>query len=306
MRILVTGATGFIGGRLCKKLAELGHKVLGTGRRGIRKQIHEVGFASDFSNCIVHCELESYFQVRELMNGFQPEVVFHLAGNPIVKEDPNFPCDITKTNILVTHHLLATCPLNTKFVFASSATVYGDYEGKAFEETDIPKPTSVYAVTKLASEQLVELYGKQGRVRSVITRLIANCGSGSSHGLVHDILQKLRSPSEYLSLFGNVPGSRKPFIHVDYTIDALINLGLNNYEGTFNVSAHSPITVEEVAVIAMTITGIRKPISWLGQGYVWQGDNQVVDVSCKKLSNLGILFVGSKYCVEKAICEEIQ
>lgn len=282
MRILVTGATGFIGGRLCKKLAEAGHQVLGTGRRGIRKQIHEVGFASQFSNCTVHCELESYFQVRELMNNFQPEVVYHLAGNPIVKEDPNFPCDITKANVLTTHHLLATCPLNTKFVFASSATVYGDYQGKPFTEDDTPNPTSVYGVTKWASEQLVEVFRKQGRVRAFIARLIANCGSGASHGVFHDIIQKLRSTSQNLNLFGDEPGTCKPYLHVDSTVNALCYLGIiEKKEGIYNVSTNDSITIKELAEMVMDVTGMRKPINWMGNDYIWQGDNRIVKVSSR-------------------------
>jgi len=301
MRILVTGATGFIGGRLLNRLVKMGHDVIGVGRKGLRKKIFDV---TNYSGMLSYCDLEDYQSVFEMMNRVRPQVVFHLAGNAVVKEDVSYPCDITKSNILATHHLLACCPLNTKFVFASSATVYGDYQGKPFSERDIPNPTSVYAITKWSSEQLVELYGKQGRVRPIIARLIANCGKGATHGVFCDIVKKLRSPSQYLSLLGERPGSCKPFLHVDDTVSTLTYLGFTESvkAGIYNVSAYDSITVEDMAEIIMNVTGMRKEVLWQGKESIWKGDNQMVQLTTRLE---GILNVSSWISVEKAAMEEV-
>ena len=301
MRILITGATGFIGGRLLSHLTKMGHEVLGIGRHGLKKQIFDT---TNYSGMLVYCDIEDYKQVRELMGRFRPEIIFHLGGNPIVKENLESPCDITKTNFLATHHLLATCPLNSKFVFASSATVYGDYKGEPFKETDIPNPTSVYGVTKLASEQLVEVYSKQRRVRGVIARLIANCGKGATHGVFCDIVKKLRCPSHQLNLFGVSPGSCKPFMHVADTVNVLSHLGLSDIEGgIYNVSAYDKITIREVAEIIMKAAKIEKPISWMGKDYIWQGDNQNIKVCSEKMEKF-YRPVSSYNSIEQAAQEE--
>jgi nucleoside-diphosphate-sugar epimerase len=164
MRVLVTGAAGFIGSSLVDALLERGDRVVGvdmfTGyydpgqkRRNLDSASASPGF-----------ELEdvdlSTTAITELLHGV--EVVFHLAGQPGVRQSwgPDFE-DYVRHNIIATQRLLEACRHHGvgRFVNSSSSSVYGNAERFPTSEIDAPAPVSPYGVTKLAAEHLCSLYG---------------------------------------------------------------------------------------------------------------------------------------------------
>jgi UDP-glucose 4-epimerase len=286
--VLVTGGTGFIGQHIVQQLlnGQNIHVVLLT--RGLSDHPHIHHDMSRLS--IVTGDVRWKGKASYLMNEFQPSVIFHLAGIPTVKLDKNDPCghNVWETNVEGTRNLLTYAPKGCRFVLASSATVYG--EGmKVFEsfEEDPCYPSSLYALSKWTSEELVNLYTRMGHVNGLNLRYIANVGRGATHGLLYDIIRKLKSDSPTLDLLGDAPGSVKPYMHVDDTAAATIYLAGKSINETVNVATPDPWSVKGVAELVMDATGIRKPINWLGADANWAGDNKCVNVSNLKLENLG-------------------
>jgi nucleoside-diphosphate-sugar epimerase len=170
----------------------------------------------------IHCDIGCPWDVKKIMTASEPQTVFHLAGDAIVREDVDFPTDVTWSNVLPTHNLLAYCPEGCRFVLASSATVYGAGLAHGSCEYDATRPNSIYGATKVAAEALVDAYTRLGRVKGVSLRLVANVGYGASHGVLRDIMFKLLSGSASLALLGDAPGSSKPYLHVSDTTGALL------------------------------------------------------------------------------------
>lgn len=259
MRFVVCGSTGFIGRALCEKLKKDNHDILGISR----------GKGFDITKC-------SFRTLSNAISNFSPEVLIHLASYPIVK-NYNFKAGL---DTLVAHKLLDMTPINCKFVFASSIAVYGEDSREVFRAGSELNPLSVYAQTKAHNERLIELYSKTyKRIKDYsILRFCGHIGDDKK-GVIHDIIKKLQSPEKTLKLFGNSPGSSKPYIYIDDSVNAIIKLSMNSFEQKiFNICSDDTLSVLEIANIIMDKINIRKGIEWLGDEQNWQGDAKVLKV----------------------------
>jgi UDP-glucose 4-epimerase len=289
VNILVTGATGFLGRHLVRALKGspgMNHIVATSRSANPNEWEHACGPEGAYGYVECPCDLTDAAGVRRLMKMVKPQVVYHLAANPIIKPDPDEPFRIAQDNILATHHLLEYCPEGTKFVFMSSASVYGDprKRDQRFEEYDNILPTSVYGATKAAGESLVRAYTNLGRVSGTIVRGVANVGAWATHGLVRDLVRKAKSNDPRLELLGEPPGSVKPFVWAGDTAKALLLAGREQLPLTLNVAAEDELSVSDVARIVLDALGINKPMCW--SGWSWKGDNPVVRVDSSAIKTI--------------------
>ena len=151
MKILVTGAAGFIGSNLVDGLLGAGHEVraLDNFSTGHRSNLQHV--ADDID--IVEGDLRSYERVSWAVRGC--EAVFHEAAMPSVPRSVQDPLTSSEINVGGTLNvLLAARDAGVRrVVFASSSSVYGDAPGFPRVETQATSPLAPYAVSKLAAEQ---------------------------------------------------------------------------------------------------------------------------------------------------------
>ncbi len=264
MIVLITGHQGFIGQHLLKQCMK-------------NEDVTEVYTWSRSTAMDITVE-------KHVMGGLlhvKPDVIFHLAGNPLNKLDEANQSQIIIDNVIGTQNLLHFAPKGCRFVFASSIVVYGDSKGICSEQT-IPNPTSVYGMTKISAEHLVNIYTSMGRVDGINARMCAQVGLGATHGVVKDFIRKLKSDSEYLEILGDSPGSSKPYMNVENTAEILYNMGMKRElfpNRVYNVCPNDNLSVEDLAKCVMASTGIHKPIKWLGEGANWVGDNRLLNVS---------------------------
>lgn len=295
MNILVTGATGFLGRHLVRRLKDQPghHTIVGVSRNAdVKNWQHGGGPTGSYGYFERAYDLLVEQDVHRLMLvDARPDVVFHLAACPLVSRYESDPCKALQDNVLATHHLLEHAPKDCRFVFASSATVYGDlpYGCTHFHESSPTNPTSVYGASKVAGEALVRAYTAQGRVRGVSLRLIANTGAWATHGLVKDLVRKAKSAEPTLCLIGDAPGSRKPLAYAGDTAEAMAVIGLGHtYTGALNVGPNDFLSVEDVARVVLDTLGIDKPLSWAGAAANWKGDNPVVRIDNFAARTLGV------------------
>jgi nucleoside-diphosphate-sugar epimerase len=163
--ILVTGATGFVGRRLCSHLAGHGHRVVALvrdGGRAIPGVAQEVRIA-DFAN------LDALDTVLP-----QCDVVIHLAGRAHVMHDTAADPlgEFRRVNVGLTRRLLerAADARVKRFVFVSSIGVNGNRNITPFSEQDTPAPHDLYAISKLEAEQLVQDMAQQCGMEYAIVR----------------------------------------------------------------------------------------------------------------------------------------
>jgi nucleoside-diphosphate-sugar epimerase len=263
MKCMVFGDTGTIGSALVDELTNQGHDVLGCSRSIKHGYNHEV------------VDLVTYGldEIKEVIDDFGPEIIYHFAANPLVKDGTYLS---TEANILSTHKLLDATPPNCKFVFASSATVYGKHSTIRTVDSEI-NPSSVYALGKSFCEKLIEFYKNQNKIKEyIIFRYVAHVGYyGTTHGLVFDIINKLLSNTTYLELYGPCPGTKKQFLSIKDSIHTTVKYSFTK-NGVYNISPKSSLSVLEVADIIKNELNIHKPIIWTDN--TWFGDDNYVNV----------------------------
>ena len=264
--VFISGYKGFIGRNLVKLLQQYPDEYL---LRGYGRVPLEHGFW-DLNNEIL-CN--------------PPDVIVHLAANPLVKASYR---ELMRDNVDLTNQILSNLPsirpepAPIKFIFASSATVYGDLYNAA--ETDESNPTSVYGYTKVISENMINASALAGYVDPVILRFVANIGPHSTHGVLHDLIKKYHA-NDVLDIIGKYPGSEKPYTHVEDTIQA-IKMGIDGkLSGTYNVGLDDYVSVDDIVDAIMDAFG-EKARSW-HPGECWKGDNTLVKINNKKIIEAG-------------------
>ncbi len=161
MKILITGAAGFIGSHLSEKLLSLGHAVTGIDNfdpfysKSIKQSNLEISLQSENFR-FIPCDLS---EIKNVLPGNENcfDLVIHLAAKAGVRPSIENPHSYIETNILGTFHLLEWMK-NTgcrKLIFASSSSVYGNNKKIPFHESDsVDRPISPYALTKKSCELL--------------------------------------------------------------------------------------------------------------------------------------------------------
>ena len=166
MKILVTGAAGFIGSHLCEKLLADGDTVVGFDNfdpfyeRTIKENNLKTSISNESFN-LVEGDIRDTESVKELFNEHTFEVVVHLAAKAGVRPSIKDPITYNKVNVLGTLNILEMMKENDikRLVFASSSSVYGDSPDVPYKETmNVNNPISPYAATKIAAELLCYNY----------------------------------------------------------------------------------------------------------------------------------------------------
>ena len=174
MRIVVTGATGFIGCQLAQILAGLGHDLVATGRAASEVE----------STRLARLEKDGVrVEVGSLLDpGFAAtltktcEIVIHLAA---AQHEGNVPDSYFRDiNVSGTRHLLeaAIHAGARRFVYGSTIGVYGAAGDQELTELTAPRPENIYATTKLEAEQLVSAHSSQ--IETCIGRISETYGPG--------------------------------------------------------------------------------------------------------------------------------
>lgn len=300
-KILVTGYPGFLASNLEQKLNQIGSIFV------TRRELSCIRYNMNNRNIhYVQCDLLNSSEVWSMLDEAKPDVIIHLAAfadNAAEQED------VYEDNVQMCLNLLKGIKtqdqfpdrVKTRFVLASSSAVYGN--GSAWE-AEPTEPTSLYGASKLACETLVDVYGKLGIVDGISLRFPAMVGPNMTHGMLKDIIRKVGEPEDKLIVFGRSPGSRKPYLHVDDAIQAILKFGIEGYENSpINVSPHDNITVLDVANMVMVEKGSAKKIVFTEK--TWAGDNPYVSMDNDRMRWLGLSlsYPTSVSAIEKAIGE---
>ena len=184
-KILVTGAAGFIGSHLAERLKKDGHDVLGVDNFSdyYAERLKRLNAASLESQGIDLLALDLATDLSSESSGQSTpplpkdiEFIYHLAAQPGIASDIPFE-DYLQNNIVATDALLKKSlefGSLKSFFYISTSSVYGK-EATGSEES-LPKPISMYGVTKLAAEQLALSYSRDGKFDVSAFRLFSVYG----------------------------------------------------------------------------------------------------------------------------------
>jgi len=214
LKHLITGAAGFIGSNLAKKLLAAGEEVIGIDcftdyySRDLKERNIET--ILDNSNFTF---LEKDLLKTDLQNLLKDvDYIYHQAAQAGVRSSWGEDFEIyNQNNILLTQKLLEAAKDAEnlkKFVYASSSSVYGDTDQLPMQEDNRLQPVSPYGVSKLAGENLAYLYYKNFKVPTVSLRYFTVYGEGQRPDMAFHIFIKAFLTGGKINIFGDGKQSR--------------------------------------------------------------------------------------------------
>jgi UDP-glucose 4-epimerase len=260
VKALVTGVAGFIGSHLTAALLDKGSTVLGVDcftdyyprplkERNLEENKLREGFRFAETS-IQDADLPA------LLDGVTH--VFHLAAQAGVRKSwgKDFKT-YTTNNVEASQILLEACvgrPL-TRFVYASSSSVYGDRAAIPMREDALPQPVSPYGVTKLAAEQLCYLYKVNYGVPTTAMRYFTVYGPRQRPDMAFNRFIRAALKDEPITLYGD-GGQTRDFTFVADAVAATIAAGERGVPGTaYNIGGGSRVSMNDVLTIIERIAG---------------------------------------------------
>ena len=245
--IWVTGAHGFLGRHLCRHLATHGFRVAGIGHgRWAAGEQTEWGINTwDFSD--IHLPALEGLEGKTT----KPDTIFHMAGSssvPMSVKNPYLDFQRTVgTTLDVLEYIRLKSP-QSKFIYPSSAAVYGSAEKVKLHE-DLPiNPISPYGAHKNIVEILCQSYSYQFGLAVSIIRFFSLYGSGLKKQLLWDLCCKLETSKGDISLAGTGKEVRD-WLHVDDAVELLLSASENTSPDAYPVNGGTGIgtTVREIS-----------------------------------------------------------
>ncbi len=182
MRILVCGGAGYIGSNMTAMLAAEGYQpvVFDNLSRGHRSAVRQAEF--------IRGDLADYELLVKTLKKYKIEAVMHFAGLIEVGESVEAPLKYYHNNVSCTQVLLSAMEASgvEKFVFSSSAAVYGIPEQVPITEDSPKEPINPYGQTKLAVERMCHYQSQTGKLRYASLRYFNACGAGNNASLGED------------------------------------------------------------------------------------------------------------------------
>ncbi|OUU18312.1 MAG: UDP-glucose 4-epimerase GalE [Crocinitomicaceae bacterium TMED45] len=181
-KVLITGATGYVGSHVTKLLNQLGYKTIVVDRN-VNSRIYTIEQLSE----TVFYEM-SYGDESKMATVFEsekPDAVIHLAANSLVGPSVTDPHKYYQNNVSGTISLLGLCVKHNvkKFIFASTSSVYGNGHTPPIKEDVEKRPLSSYGRSKWIVEQLLQDYYSAYGLNSVSLRYFNVCGADPEHKL---------------------------------------------------------------------------------------------------------------------------
>ena len=296
MHALVTGGAGFLGSHLCDSLASRDWNVtiLDDFSVGSRDNLSHLLREHSKNVTVIEGDCRDPVAVGKALKGV--DTLYHFAANPEVRLDRNDPATCFQQNIFATYTLLEgvkSHPDVHSVVFASSSTVCGEPETIPTPENYGPLiPISLYGASKLASEALVNGYGRTFDRTAIILRFANIIGPRSQHGVIFDFAEKLgRNPTQ-LEILGDGT-QEKSYLYVTDCISAIeaasktaqIDVAL------YNIGSEDQVLVTKIAEIVAEEAGLKN-VSFTCTGGVdggrgWKGDVKKMLLDVGKLKSLG-------------------
>ena len=255
-KILVLGASGFIGSHLVERLAKDGHPVRAFGRYretpDYEKFPNVEYFNGDFLNqSDLELALRGVSRVAHLISTTNPSVS---DKDPLV--------DLS-TNVAGSVSLFQRCVENgdiKKILFTSSGgTVYGDeYHGRPFIETDSTNPVSPYGIGKLAIENYLQYFKRKFGQDYTVLRIANPYGgrqrNNRQQGIIPLIINNIAT-EQPVTVYGD--GSMvRDYIFIDDLIDTMVKSLMKDMEfETYNVGAGVGVSINELISVAEDVIG---------------------------------------------------
>ena len=281
---IVTGGAGFIGANIVNALIKKGFKIhvfdnLSTGNID-NLPLDKINF--------YNIDLKEDYQNWPTIKA---QYIYHLAANADVRGGIDDHDIDFNENLIVTKNVCDFSVKNNirKFIFASSATVYGEPNIFPTPEEYTSNQTSLYGASKMSCEAFIQAYSNYGYFQSTIFRFVSWIGYGYSHGVIYDFVQKLLKESSKLEILGN--GKQvKSYLDVRDGVKGVINISElhDNKSSVFNLGHYQTMNVKSLADIVCDEMNLNLvEYKYTGGERGWLGDSPLVHLDTEKANKFG-------------------
>jgi len=272
MRVLVTGGAGYIGSVAVAMLVEEGHDVVALDNLQ-RGHIDAVTSDAEF----VECDLRDPVATLEAVSVANAEAVLHFAALHLVPESMDKPAEYYRTNVVGGLNLLDAVRAQDidKFVFSSTAAVYGEPISLPIREDSSTVPINPYGASKLMMERLLAYFGATYGINYAIFRYFNVAGSKGVQGEDHRpethiiplAIESITGKRESFTVFGTDYDTDdgtavRDYVHVIDLVHAHI-LALEQLDqtlGVFNLGTRNGFSVSQIVEAVELTTDRRLPV----------------------------------------------
>lgn len=275
MKALVTGATGYIGAKLCQRLLAEGWQVDVLVRDSGRP------LAETLAGKVVPRSYDGSTQsVLDGVTEAKPDVVFHLASLFIAEHRSEQVTDLINSNVLFATQLVEACARSGVKRFINTGTSWQHYRSNAYD------PVCLYAATKQAFEDILDFYADAFGMRIITLKLFDTYGPDDPRPKLVNLLVKAMGTGEAL---GMSPGEQLlDLVHIDDVTRAFAGCAQHLLDGRssepherYAVSSGKPISVRELVALLEQVSGKTLNVTFGARPYrtrevmsPWQGGQQ--------------------------------
>lgn len=317
-KVLVTGHTGFKGVWLSTMLIHAGAEVVGYSLKApTDPSLFEICNLGRYMNSIIG-DVRDYYRLREVFQEICPEIVFHLAAQPIVKEGYHNPRYTYDVNVMGTVNLLE-CVRKTESVKSvinvTTDKVYQNNEWEwGYRENEILKGYDPYSNSKSCSELITYSYKKSffdesKRNVAISTVRAGNVIGGGDFAINRIIPDCIRYAMKREDIVVRNPDSVRPYQHVleplyAYLMIAGMQYGNTEYSGEYNVGPDETDCCSTRRLVELFIEHWDKGIQWISQEMQDLHEAKYLKLDCSRLKT--IFGWKPKWNIEKAIEKTVE
>lgn len=270
MRILITGAAGFLGSHLCDRLINMGHEIIGMDNFITGNKENLAHLAGNPLFTFIRHDVANFIFVPGKV-----DAVMHFASpaspNPNSPYGfPNLPIQTMKAGALGTHNTLGLARNNNaRYILASTSEIYGDPQEHPQSENywghvDPIGQRSVYDEAKRFAEALTMAYHRYHKINTGIVRIFNTYGPrmwlDDGRVIPNFVQQALRKES--LTIYGDGSQTRS-FCYVDDLVEGIIKLLFSDEHQPLNIGNPNEITILELAEIINSKLSNQAKLSFL-------------------------------------------
>ena len=294
-RVLVTGHTGFKGTWLCKMLSLFGAEVTGYALKPpTSPSLFEISGVSDKINSI-EGDVRDFTHLKNVFEWVQPEIVLHLAAQPLVRRSYEAPVETYETNVMGTVHIcecVRLFPCVKSFLNVTTDKVYENKEWAwGYRENEPLDGYDPYSNSKSCSELVTHSYSSsffQNMDVAVSTARAGNVIGGGDFAANRIIPDCIRAAEKKEAVIIRNPHSTRPYQHVleplfVYLTIAAMQTENREYEGSYNVGPDDGDCISTGELVELFCESWGEGMSWVNQYDGGPHEANFLKLDCSKL-----------------------
>lgn len=300
-KVFVTGHTGFKGTWLCKMLINIGADVVGYSLNPpTSPSLYEITNISQEIDSIIG-DIRDYSKLKEIFDEVQPEIVFHLAAQPIVRDGYKNPLYTYETNVMGTVNILE-CIRNSNsvksFLNVTTDKVYLNREWEwGYRENEQLDGYDPYSNSKSCSELVTHSYKSSffidengNETIPISTARAGNVIGGGDFANDRIIPDCIRSVIDKKDIIVRNPFSTRPYQHVLEPLYAYLMIAAKQYEnikyaGWYNVGPDEVDCFQTGALVDLFVNKWGEGVKWINQYDDGPHEANFLKLDCSKLKN---------------------